>query len=158
MKTTTYKTANVMRSLVASLIILASFSGIANGENSNKEAFAFVGNGYNAQEFVNAELTSEAENWMNSNGEVAEQELTLQFAAYNAKEFVNAELASETESWINNNVEVAEPELAIKVAVYNAEEYIETEFAVEMNKLINNVAKGFDTEQPFNNSNELANN
>src|SRR5665647_2351908 len=122
MKTTTYKTANVMRSLVASLIILASFSGIANGENSNKEAFAFVGNGYNAQEFVNAELTSEAENW------------------------------------INNNGEVAEPELAIKVAVYNAEEYIETEFAVEMNKLINNVAKGFDTEQPFNNSNELANN
>src|SRR5665647_2827303 len=122
MKTTTYKTANVMRSLVASLIILASFSGIANGENSNKEAFAFVGNGYNAQEFVNAELTSEAENWMNSNGEVAEQELAFQFA------------------------------------VYNAEEYIETEFAVEMNKLINNVAKGFDTEQPFNNSNELANN
>ncbi|HZK93347.1 MAG TPA: hypothetical protein VFC67_04005, partial [Prolixibacteraceae bacterium] len=102
MKTTTYRTANVMRSLVASLIILASFSGIVNGENSNKEAFAFVGNGYNAQEFVNAELTCEAENWMNSNGEVAEQELAFQFEAYNAQEFVNAELASETESWMNS--------------------------------------------------------
>ena len=106
MKITSYKTANVMRSLVASLIILASFSGIANAENSNKEAIAIVENGYNAKEFVEADLALENESWLNSNGEtynkVAEPELALQYAGYNAKEFVEAELSFETASRMNN--------------------------------------------------------
>ena len=94
MKTISYNTANVMKSIVASLIILASFSGIAKGENSNKEANTIVG--YNAKEYVEAELSVETANWMNSDCEI---EYKVAELAYNAQNFVAAELAVETENW-----------------------------------------------------------
>ena len=64
--------------------------------------------GYNARNFVEAELAVETENWIkgndDSNSNVAEPVLALQETAYHAKDFVEAELAVETESWINNVV------------------------------------------------------
>ena len=66
-------------------------------------------------------LLCETANWMNSNDEVAEQELAFQFEAYNAQEFANSELASETESWMNSNGEVADPELALQLRVIRLE-------------------------------------
>jgi len=68
-----------MRSLVASLIILASFQGIAKGEHSDKKAIGIVENEsalqvecrmsnfvYKAQEFVSAEMAVEIESWKNT--------------------------------------------------------------------------------------------
>jgi len=109
MKATTYKTGNVMRSLVVSLIILASLSGIAKGENSGKEA---IGAGitlqiasYNANDFAAAEIALETENWLNNNGEVSNEvdniELVPQIEKYNAQDFVEKEIAIETETWMN---------------------------------------------------------
>lgn len=126
MKTTTYKTGNMMRSIVASLIILASLQVISKGENSDKKAIGIVENEstlqveswmsnlvYYAQEFAAAEMAIEIQNSMNTtsetNNEAVEAELALQIeplmknTEYNAKEFVEAEMASETESWKNSN-------------------------------------------------------
>ena len=110
--------ANTMKALVASLIILASFSGIARAENAGKESIeagtALQAAAYNAKNFVEAELATETECWMNGNdgtiNNVAEPELALQGAAYKAKAFVEAELAAETESWVNNPVTVTKSE------------------------------------------------
>jgi len=117
MKTTTYKIGNVMRSIIASLIILASFSGIANGGNSSKEAVnaetVFLIEEYNAKNFVDAEMALEIQNSMNTtsetNNEVVEAEPALQIAAlmnineYKAEKFVDAEMALELESWMNKS-------------------------------------------------------
>jgi len=153
MKTTTYKTGNVMRSLVASLIILASFSMIAKGENSGKEAVN-VGmtiqiEAYNANDFAAAEMALETKNWLKGNDEtiykLTESEPALQAKKYNADEFVAVEMALETENWLNNNGEisneVAKVELAPQVEKYNAQDFVEKEIAVEtetwMNMLLN---------------------
>jgi len=78
MKTLNYKTANVMRSIVVSLIILASFSTVSKGENSTSKA-------------IESEPVLSVESWMNSNSYwngnrgVEEPELTLNI-----------------ESWMNN--------------------------------------------------------
>jgi len=119
MKTIAYKTGNVMKSIVASLIILASYAGIAQGENSNKDANPFVG--YNANDYVEAELSVETANWMNSNCEINYKVAELE---YNAKNFVEAELATETENWLNSNKgtnnNVPESELALQGAAYGS--------------------------------------
>jgi len=176
MKTTTYKTGNVMRSIVASLIILASLQGIAKGENSGKGAIGIVENEstlqveiwmsnlvYDAQEFVADEMAFEIQNWTNSNdstnNEVVEAEPALQIAAlmnnieYKAQEFVDAEMAVETESWMNSNdktnSEVAEAEPALLIAALaNNTEYKAQEFvAAEM---------AIETENWMNNSNYVS--
>ena len=156
MKTTTYKTGNVMRSLVVSLIILASLSGIAKGENSGKEAveagITLQIASYNANDFVTAELALETKNWLNGNDETiyksTEAELALQVEKYNADEFAAAEMALETESWLNNNGEVrnmvADVELVPQVEKYDAQDFVEKDIAVEtanwMNLLLNHGA------------------
>jgi hypothetical protein len=143
MKTTTYKTGNVMRSLVVSLIILASLSGIAKGENSGKEAveagITLQIASYNANDFAAAEIALETKNWMNGNDETiyksTESEPALQVEKYNAEEFVAAEMALETQSWLNNNCEVsnmvANVELVPQIEKYNAQDFVEKEMAVE---------------------------
>jgi hypothetical protein len=156
MKTTSYKTGNVMRSLVVSLIILASFSGIAKGENSGKEA---VNTGttlqiaaYNANDFVAAEIALETRNWLNGNDETTykstEAEPALQAEKYNADEFAAAEMALETENWLNNNGEISnlvtDVELVPQIEKYNAQNFVEKEIAVEtanwMKMLLNHEA------------------
>jgi|WetSurMetagenome_2_1015567.scaffolds.fasta_scaffold372578_2 hypothetical protein len=149
MKTINYKKGKVMRTIVASLIIMASFSGITRGENSNKGANGIMEStstlnvessvNYNAAKFAEAEMVREIENWMNGNDEtrieIAEPELAPQAVAYNAKDFAEAELAIETENWLNSNVEssdnVAEAELAQQVEMYNAADFVAADMAAE---------------------------
>ena len=157
MKTISYNTENVMKSIVASLIILGSFSGIAKGENSNKEANSIVG--YNAKEYVEAELSVETANWMNSDCEIDYKVAEL---AYNAKNFVDAEVAAETESWMNSNDvinnNIADLEIAFELAQYNPIEFAEADFANEAESWINDTSTGTQSEKGTNYSNELANN
>jgi hypothetical protein len=152
MKTIAYKTGNVMKSIVASLIVLASFAGISKGENSNKEANSIVV--YNAQEYVEAELSVETANWMNSDSEIDYKVAEL---AYNAKDFVAAELAAETESWMNSNGETSD-EIALQVAQYNPMEFAEADFAREAESWISKTARGNQSVKGTNYNNELANN
>jgi len=122
MKTTTYKIGNAMRTVVASLIILASLQGIAKAGNAGKgsvetiksESALTVGslmihNEYNAKEFVEAEMALEIQNWTNSNSltnnDLAGSEpellngISTDDIKYNAEEFVKAEMAREIEKW-----------------------------------------------------------
>ena len=73
MKTTSYTTGNTMKAIVATLIILASFTGIAKAGKSGKESIeagtTLQVSAYNAKEFVEAELAVETESWMNSGSE-----------------------------------------------------------------------------------------
>jgi hypothetical protein len=126
MKTRIINTENVMRSLVASLIILTSLAGIANGENSRREvaktaenelvlSFGSLvsNNEYNAKDFVEAEMAIEIERCLNNNSstnnEVSGPENALQVEAwmnnvkYNADTFVKAEMASEIEARMNSD-------------------------------------------------------
>ena len=155
MKTTTYKTGNVMRSLVVSLIILASLSGIAKGKNSGKEAveagITLQIASYNANDFAAAEIALETRNWLNGNDETiyksTESEPALQAEKYKADEFAAADMALETESWLKNNGEtsdkVANAEIESQIEKYNAQDFVEKEIAVEtetwMNMLLNHV-------------------
>ena len=81
MKKSIYKIGNLKRSIIASVIILSSFSGIAMEENSNREAIEIVEN----------ESTLQVESWMNSdkywNGRADTEE---------------QESAIEIESWMND--------------------------------------------------------
>ena len=124
MRTTISKIGKVRRSIVASLIILTSLSGIANGENSRREAVKIADN----------ELVTSLESLVNNN-------------EYNAKDFVEAEMAIEIERCRNNNNstnnEVSGPENALQVEAwmnnvkYNADTFIKTEMVSEINALMN---------------------
>ena len=146
MKTINYKNANVMKTLVAAVIIMTSFTGITRGANLNQDTIGTLENEsaveikswmngieYNAADFVATEFAIETES-MNNNTETTintfEAELALQ-VKYNAAEYVATELAIESES-MNSNTETIsitfETELALQVK-YNAAEYVGTEIA-----------------------------
>ena len=154
MKTINYKNANVMKTLVAAVIIMTSFTGITRGANLNQDTIGTLENEsaveaqswmngveYNAYNFVATEMAIETES-MNSNTETTintfEAELALQ-VKYNAAEYVATELAIETET-MNNNTETIsntfEAGLAPQVK-YNAAEYVSTEIALETESRLN---------------------
>ena len=116
MKTINYKNANVMKTLVAAVIIMTSFSGIARGANSNQDSIGTIGN----------ESVVEAQSWTNG-------------VEYNATDFVATEIVIETES-MNNSTETIsntfEAELALQV-IYNANDFVATELAIET-EMMNN--------------------
>ena len=116
MKTINYKNANMMKSIVAAVIILTSFSGISRGVNLNQDAIGILENEsavevqnlmnkveYNAADFVATEMAIETESRMNETiNDTFEAELTLQ-VKYSAAEYVSTEIAIETESRMRNN-------------------------------------------------------
>ena len=116
MKTINYKNANVMKTLVAAVIIMTSFSGIARGANSNQDSIGTIGN----------ESVVEAQSWTNG-------------VEYNAADFVAIEMAIETEM-MNNSTETIsntfEAELALQVK-YNAADFVATEIAIETESRMN---------------------
>ena len=131
MKTITYKIENTMKSIVASLIILASLSGIAQGANSNTEAVAIAENGYNAKVFVEADLASETAKWISSNVETNDETieaLAFEPLKYNAKKFVEADLAIENSLNTNDEAGLA---LQVETLKYNPKEFVEADLAFE---------------------------
>jgi len=60
MKTINYKTGKVMKTIVASLIILTSFIGVTKGEKANKVTHATDNNNKNAKE----ETSFKTEDWV----------------------------------------------------------------------------------------------
>ena len=60
MKTISYKTGKVMKTIVASLIILTSFIGISKGEKANKVSLS----GDNSNKNVKKETTLKAQDWV----------------------------------------------------------------------------------------------
>jgi len=139
MKTVNYQIARVSKSIVASLIIMASFAGIAKGVNSNE----FSGNEYNAKAFIEAELAVETATWNHSGTETTYMmdEADLSSIKYNAKDFVEAELTVEAEGRINGNdekVAITETDLSLEVEAYDASKFAEADFAAEALLMINN--------------------
>ena len=60
MKTINYKTGKVMKTIVASLIILTSFIGVTKGEKANKVTHTTDNNNKNAKE----ETSFKTEDWV----------------------------------------------------------------------------------------------
>ena len=153
METTTYKIENVMKSIVASLIILISFSVLTKGENLVNEANAIVG----------SESELQVESWMNSNN----------YWNGNADKD-EQELVSKIESWMNNsaywtgtaNTENIEEIPALVIESWmNSDNYWngnadieERELALEIESWMNNSAYWTGTDKKINCGTGLANN
>lgn len=93
MKTIIYKMAKVMRTIVASLIILTALPGISKGENSGRESVEITTN----------ELTVQVKSWMNDNSywsDVDNSQSEENSATTVQSE--NQDLSNEMESWISN--------------------------------------------------------
>ena len=134
MKTVNYQIARVRKSIVASLMIMASFAGIAKGENSNE----FSGNEYNAKAFVESEIAIETATWNNSGTETdyTMDEADFSTLKYNAKDFADAEFAAEAGNLINSNDDNV-AELALEIDAYDARIFAEADFTAEASSLIN---------------------
>ena len=149
MKTINYKNANVMKTLVAAVIIMTSFSGIARGVNSNQDSIGTMGNEsavevqswmngveYNAADFVAAEMAIETESMNENISDTFEAALAMQ-VKYNAADFVVTEIVIETESRMNETInDTFEAELALQVK-YVANEFVATEMAIETESRLN---------------------
>ena len=144
MRTLNYQTANMTRSIAASLIILASFTTISKGENSAFEA-------------IERESTLTVENWMNSNNywvgntNVEEQELAVE-------NWMNS-----TNYWVGNT-NVEEQELAVENWMtdnnyWNGRTNLEEqELTLNIESWMNNGAYWTGSEEQTISGNELANN
>ena len=94
---------------------------------------------YHAADFVETELSSETENWMNTatemNYKAIEKALELQVEVYDAAKFVATELLIEAENWMNTsankNMESIEANFTNQVEVYDAAKYVAAEFTAE---------------------------
>ena len=94
---------------------------------------------YNAADFVETELSSETENWMNTtteaNFEAIEAALELQVEVYDAAKFVETELSIEAENWMssseNAEMDALEAALVNQVEGYNAAKYVAADFTAE---------------------------
>lgn len=91
---------------------------------------------YNANDFAEAELSTETENFRKINNDAIEAELILQVEAYNAHNFAETELAAETENFMNGNNEPYETELAFQVEIYDAKNFVDAEMANEIESWI----------------------
>jgi len=106
---------------------------------------------YNPADFVEDELSTETENYLNANTETnfeaVEATLENQVQEYNAADFVDSDVSNETENWLNNasesNFEAIEAQLENQVQEYNAADFVEAELQGEA---INNA----DTDEQFN--------
>jgi len=93
---------------------------------------------YRAADFIETELSSETENWMNTtdiNYEAIEAALELQVEVYDAAKFVESELSIEAENWMNTtsneNMDAIEAGLSNQVEGYDAARYVEADFTAE---------------------------
>jgi len=94
---------------------------------------------YHAADFVETELSSETENWMNTatemNYKAIEKALELQVEVYDAAKFVATELLIEAENWMNTsaneNMDSIEANFTNQVEVYDAAKYVAAEFTAE---------------------------
>lgn len=98
MKTITYKTAKVIRTIAASLIILVLLSGVSKGASSGKEA----------TQINTTELTVQLKSWISDNTTWSESgdiqvETTLASDFTLPGETDNKELSTEIEAWISDN-------------------------------------------------------
>ncbi|HAQ21150.1 MAG TPA: hypothetical protein DCR40_18235 [Prolixibacteraceae bacterium] len=91
---------------------------------------------YDANEFVEAELTAETENRMNSYeetcDEVMDQALKLQVEVYDPAKFVEAEIALEIESWMTEQEIIKSVEVfTAKGAVREIEKYAQKQIELQ---------------------------
>jgi hypothetical protein len=93
---------------------------------------------YSAADFIETELSTETETWMNTtetNFETIETALKLQVEVYDAAKFVETELSIEAEKMVdttsNKNMDAIEAGLVNQVEGYNAARYVETDFSAE---------------------------
>jgi hypothetical protein len=106
---------------------------------------------YNPADFVEEELSTETENYLNANTETnfeaVEATLENQVQKYNAADLVEAELSSQAENFMStaseSNFEAIEIELENQVQEYNAADFVEAELEVE-------ATNNADTDAQFN--------
>ena len=167
MKTITDKIAKVMKTILASLIIMVALSGITKGENSGNEAVEINSNELTIEMkswMVNSEYWSEPANkqieeltaaFENSDNQSESQELAQKMklwitnsSSWDKENDSNVqELALEMKSWMNNN------------SFWHGKTKIRGhQLAMAIRSWISNSSFWNEAEEPINSGNILANN